>query len=50
MYKCKDPSLDDKNHPTLDVVTIASFYIEMSKIINLIFDKICTLPKVHIWI
>ena len=47
MYKV--PYLDAKNHLSLDVVIIASFYIEMSKN-HQIFDKICTLPKVHIWI
>ena len=41
--------LDAKNHPTLDVINIASFYIGMSKN-HQIFDKICALPKVHIWI
>ena len=48
--KCnKDPYLDAKNHPTLDVITTASFYIEMSEN-HQMFDEICTLPKVHVWI
>ena len=33
----------------MDVITIASFHIEMGKH-HQIFDKICTLPKVRIWI
>ena len=45
----KDPYLDAKNHPTLDVITITPFYIKMSKN-HQIFDEIYTLPKVHIWI
>ena len=26
-----DPYLEGKNHPTLDVIAIATFYVEMSK-------------------
>ena len=44
-----DPYLNAKNHPTLDVITIPSFYIKMSKSI-LIFDEFCTLAKFHNWI
>ena len=40
----KDPYLDVKNQ---DGITIASFYIKMSKN-HQIFDEICTLPKVYI--
>ena len=45
----KDPYLDAKNHPTLDDITVVSFYIKMSKN-HQIFGEICTLPKVHLWI
>ena len=49
MYYYNEQGDYAKNHPTLDVITIAlSTYIEMSK--NQIFDEICTVPKVHIWI
>ena len=45
----KESYLDAKNHPTLDIIAISSFYIEMSEN-HLILDAICTLAKFHIWI
>ena len=48
--KHKDPYLAAKDHPTLDVITIPSFYTENLISKDQILDEICTLVVFYIWI